>query len=420
VAICLAVAALVAGCSGGDHQSAAHELAADYSGSGPGTLIAAYPLPAVDARLRSAAALAARITYTSTSGIDDSHPEVSAAVFVPRDAPPPTGWPIIAFGHPSTGINKDCAPSRSPTLMGSSGAVTALLSGGYVVVVSDYQGLGLHDTYHPYLDSTTVGLNLIDSVFATRRLVPTASLEWVAVGMSQGGQAAWAADELADNAGQGLHLLGAVSVSPLADILGLADVAVTGELTPPQRLALQGYLASLKKEYPDFNLDDYRRGMIRDRWDVLSACQGAAALRRAKLADQISADDLRPAGPTAADLLRGFLQKTNLPQGPTAAPMLVVYGGRDALIPAAWTERALGRACQMGDEIQIEREPQNGSVDIDTSGARAWIKDRFAGAPARDDCASLAARTQLPVPAAASNSQQIERSTDVSPPSRAR
>jgi hypothetical protein len=100
--------------------------------------------------------------------------------------------------------------------------------------------------------------------------------------------------------------------------------------------------------------------------------------------------------------------------------MLVVYGGQDALIPAVWTERALGRACQMGDEIQIERAPQNGSVDIDTSGALAWIKDRFTGAPARDDCASLAPRTQLSVREATSNPQQIESSTDAPPPSRDR
>jgi len=88
-----------------------------------------------------------------------------------------------------------------------------------------------------------------------------------------------------------------VSVSPAADIEGLADAAMNGQLTTAQKLALQAYLASLKREYPDFALDDYRRGMVRDQWDVFSACQGPATTERTKLADRLGADDLRPTSP---------------------------------------------------------------------------------------------------------------------------
>jgi len=389
----LAVCAVSSACGGAAEHAQETKLAADFSGSGPGTLDDARTLTGVESRLADATSLSARITYTSTSGIDDSHPEVTAAVFVPRGAPPQGGWPIVTFGHPPTGIGHDCAPSRSPTLMGASTTVADLVNAGYVVTVSDYQGLGLDNTYHPFLDSTTVGFNLIDSVFATRRLVPTTSVDWIAFGVSQGGQAAWAADELAENAGQGLHLVGAVSVSPAADIEGLADAAMNGQLTTAQKLALQAYLASLKREYPDFALDDYRHGIVRDQWDVFSACQGPATTERTKLADRLGADDLRPANPAAAQTLRGYLQKTNLPQGPTAAPMLVVYGGRDPLIPPDWTERAVHRACVMGDAIELDLQRGKSSSDIDTSSAFAWMRDRFAGAPARDDCPSLSAAT---------------------------
>jgi Secretory lipase len=386
--LCVTLWTVLTACScAGHHETRGERLTADFSGSGPGHLDDARTLPNVDQRLHDAASLAARITYTSSSGVDDSHPRVTAAVFVPRGVPPRRGWPIVAFGHPATGIQHDCAPSQSPRLMESSIATAvALLTAGYVVTISDYQGLGLDQTYHPYLDSTTVGDNLIDSVFATRRLVPTTTIDWVAVGISQGGQAAWAANELVENAGRGLNLLGSVSVSPAADIEGLADAAEGGQLTKEQKLALTAYLASLKKENPDFNLDDYRRGIARDKWDMLLACQGPGDQEPAKVADQITADDLRPSGPAAADTLRGFVHKTNLPQGPTAAPMFVVYGGQDPLIPAAWTERALDRACRMGDAIHIEMQPDKGSADIGMSSAFAWIRDRFTGVPATDDC----------------------------------
>jgi pimeloyl-ACP methyl ester carboxylesterase len=361
-------------------------LNADLSGSGPGTLDDAVTLPDVDPALRSASSLAARITYRSSSGIDDSPTQVTAAVFVPLGAPPPQGWPIVALGHPATGIQHDCAPSQSPTLLGSEGAVLSLLQAGYVVTISDYQGLGLGTTYHPFLDSSTVGVNLIDSVFAARRLVTTTSIQWIALGLGQGGEAAWAANELSDNAGRGLDLLGAVSLSPAADLTGLGDAAVTGTLTTEQKLALQWYLAALKNEYPDVNLDDYRRGVVGDKWDVLSACQRSADPERASVAEQIPADDLRPSSLPAADGLRGFLQKTNLPQGPTAAPMLVIYGDDDPLIPAAWTERALNRACKMGDTIAIETAPDTGYADPDMPAALGWMKDLAAGNAARDDC----------------------------------
>jgi pimeloyl-ACP methyl ester carboxylesterase len=391
VLLMLTVCVVSSACGGASDHAQETKLAADFSGSGPGTLDDARTLPGVEPRLADAASLSARITYTSTSGINDSHPKVSAAVFVPKGTPPQGGWPIVAFGHPPTGINHDCGPSGSATLMGVSTTVADLLNAGYVVTVSDYQGLGLDETYHPFLDSTTVGFNLIDSVFAARRLVPTTSVDWIAFGVSQGGQAAWAADELAENAGQGLHLVGAVSVSPAADIEGLADAAMNGGLTSAQKLALQAYLASLQREYPDFALDDYRRGMVREQWDVLAACQGPQATERTKLADRLGADDLRPASPAAAQTLRGYLQKTNLPQGPAAAPMLVVYGASDPLIPPAWTERAVHRACLMGDAIDLDVQPDTASKDIDMSAAFAWIRDRFNGAPARDDCPSLRA-----------------------------
>jgi pimeloyl-ACP methyl ester carboxylesterase len=389
----LAVCAVSSACAGAADHTQETKLTADFSGSGPGTLDDARTLTGVEPRLADAASLSARITYTSTSGIDDSHPEVTAAVFVPRGTPPQGGWPIVAFGHPPTGIAHDCAPSRSPTLLGASTTVADLVNAGYVVAVSDYQGQGLDNTYHPFLDSTTVGFNLIDAVFATRRLVHTTSVNWIAFGISQGGQAAWAADELADNAGQGLHLVGAVSVSPAADIEGLADAAMNGQLTTAQKLALQAYLTSLKREYQDFALDDYRRGLVRDQWDAFSACQEPGATERTRLAERLGADDLRPASTAAAQTLQGYLQKTNLPQGPTAAPMLVQNGDRDPLIPPDWTERAVHRACMMGDTIELDLQPDKSPTDIDMSPAFAWMRDRFDGLPARDDCPSLTAAT---------------------------
>ncbi|MGV0802781.1 lipase, partial [Mycolicibacterium elephantis] len=72
-------------------------LDADYSGAGqePGALSEATSLPTIDRRLRALASTAARIQYTSTSGITGGLTEVSGSVFAPKGQPPEGGWPIV-------------------------------------------------------------------------------------------------------------------------------------------------------------------------------------------------------------------------------------------------------------------------------------------------------------------------------------
>ncbi len=405
VMACLALVAgiAVSGCSKNappqQEPSAATgmHLDADYSGAGqePGALSDATTLPTIDRRLRAATSLAARIEYTSTSGVTGGTEQVTGTVFVPPGKPPEGGWPIVAYAHATTGIEPECAPSLSPTLLKSSTVVTTLVKAGFVVTMPDYQGLGLDKTYHPYLDATTAGYNVIDAVRATRKLVPQASIRWVGLGLSQGGQATWAANELAANYNGGLALVGTVSLSPAADITGFADAAAAGQLTSEQAPAMPLILSWLKKAHPDLNLDDYRRGIVADKWDTLLACSGPKAAERDKITSQITADDLRPSTPAAVDTLRGYLQKMSLPQGPAASPMLVIYGGKDNLVPSPWTDHALTSACGMGDVIDILTQPDKGHSDIDVSSAFGWINDRFKGVPAPNSCLSFTASQRL-------------------------
>jgi acetyl esterase/lipase len=392
------------------------DLHPDTTGSGqvPGALSAATSLPTVDRRLKSASALAARIEYTSTSGVTNALTRVSATVFVPKGKPPDGGWPVIAYGHGTAGSRPECAPSLSPTLLGSSVPVTALVRAGYVVTLPDYQGLGMNQTYHPFLDSTTAGYNVIDAVRATRHLVPETGDRWMAIGVSQGGQAAWAANELNRDYGNGLNLLGSVSLSPPTDITAFADLAETGGLTAEQQSALRAILEGLRHGYPDFRIDDYRHGVVAQNWDILNACAGPDLKKRADLATQVGPDDLKPSSPEAVDALRAHLQQMGLPQRPSSAPMLVIYGGKDDLVLPEWTDRALHAACGMGDVIDIQFQPDKGHSDLDVSLAFSWIADRFKDRPAPNSCEGLVASAQSEVSDGADASEiETEQATPV-------
>ncbi|MGI9126464.1 MAG: alpha/beta hydrolase, partial [Mycobacterium sp.] len=377
------------------------------------------PVPADAAAVR-------RFTYVSRSAIDDSGTRVTGTVFVPRGDAPQGGFKVVAYGKPIAGGTADCT-ATSPE---ASAVIESLLRAGYVVTVPDYQGLGNPSggkpIYHPFLDSTTAGYNLIDAVRATKNLLPDTSPIWVAAGAGLGGQAAWALNELADNYGF-QHLRGTVSVSPAADVTGLADAAAEGTLTPEQQRLYIAYLAALSAEYPgQFHLDDFRRGAARQNWDLLAGCRPADDAARAAAAAQVTPDDLRPAGPEALATLRGYLHKTTLPQGPAQQPMLVIYGDRDPLIPPDWTEGALARACGMKDAITIRREPEPA---IDTA-ALDWIASRLREEPVPNDCPAFSADHPAPppvsvppppestpaatVPAPAAESGAVSRGRDVS------
>lgn len=364
-------------------------LPADLSGSGPGTLITASTMPTLDRRLTGVTSVAAKVTYASTSGVTNQPTRVTGTVFAPKGTPPDGGWPIVAYGHPTTGVMPGCGPSSSPNLANLSSTVLSLVNAGYVVAMSDYQGLGDDSTYHPYLDATTEGYNLIDSVRAARKVVADTSNRWASFGVSQGAQAAWAANELSPQYGAGLQLVGSASVSPALDISRFADDAANRELSKDQEPTYVALLAALKNQSPDLDLDDYRRGIVKDEWNALLQCDFAKADERTGIIERITPDDLVPSSTAATDALRNSLRAKSLPRGALATPALVLYGGQDVLLPPAWTDGALQRACELGDVVRIDLQPDRGHSDVDVSPVLGWIADRFAGDPAPNSCQSF-------------------------------
>lgn len=369
------------------------------------TLISADPLRPADPAIDAEAESMWRVNYVSRSGVDDTRTKVTGFVYRPRLAAPQGGYHVVAFGPAAGGSTPECAQSPEDAARASA-AVGALLKAGYVVAVPDYQGLGNPSDgprlYHPALDSTTAGYNLIDAVRAAKNLIPDTSPIWAAAGDRQGGQAAWALNELADNYGLE-SLRGTVSISPIADLDDLADAAANGTLTPEQQGMYMSYVSALATQYPGrFHIDDYRRGAAKQNWDLLQGCSSSDQAARAAARAAVTPDDLRPATPEALAVLRTFLQKTTLPMGPAQQPMLVMFDDRDLLTPSAWTERALSRACAMNDRITIRRQSDPASdtpaTPVLDAEALDWIATSLREQPVPDDCAEFLAAHPPPPP----------------------
>lgn len=358
---------------------------AELNGSEPGSVLQATTLPLVMRKWEGRGLQAARVVYRSTSGDDMSPTIVSGSVFVPNGNAPDGGWPVVSLGHATLGIDTPCAPSLDAGLLGFLRYVNVFTGMGYAVALADFQGLGAKGI-HPYSDSRTAGLNMIDAVRALRHTFPDVSDRWVAFGDSQGAGASWAADEQAKDYAPELKLLGALAASPPADMTGIVKKAQDGTLTSEQRGVIQAMIESLARLHPDLNRDDFRTAGAKHYWNVLTDCSPANAYARSQAVGGVGPRDFAPKTPAAADRLRELLTNWALPQKPLSEPLYVYYGGKDPFIDAAWTTAAIQRACALGGSITIQYDPDGGHNPSDALDAIQWMTDRFEGKPAKNDC----------------------------------
>lgn len=324
-----------------------------------------------------------RILYRSTDTSGKAN-VVSGTVFEPEGTPPEGGWPVLALGHGSTGINTNCAPSLTGNLYGLARLVTTYLRAGMAVTLADFAGLGSDSGPHPYLDPYSAARTMIDSVRAIRQVYPQVSTTWVTYGISQGAGASWAADEMAASYAPDLRLKGAVAQVPPTSKVPVVDLAAAGALTKEQQGSLQWMEESLARRNPDMNRDDYRRGGLAQHWDALSACAEASV--REQAVAWISAPDFVPASPAATARLRELIQQMALPKAALTAPLLVLYGGQDKFNEPAWTAASIRDQCVLGGSVTVDLQPTAGHGTVNTGGILPYLTDRLAGSPVRDDC----------------------------------
>lgn len=187
-----------------------------------------------------------RITYKSQDG-KGKPIVVSGMVSVPRGKAPKGGWPVLSWGHGTTGFADVCAPSAqgtgglaSPGYLGVMNEfVDHWVAKGYAVARTDYEGLGTPGG-HTYMNAVSASNTLTDIVRAARQLDKKIGKTWVTAGHSQGGQAVVAAATWAPKRAPELNLVGAVSIAPGG--VGLAQTPAWVRSAPPGSEAIQHYI----------------------------------------------------------------------------------------------------------------------------------------------------------------------------------
>lgn len=394
------------------------------------TLKAEGPLGTVLAKEEVATAIpnaqAWRIAYVS-SDVAGNRTISTGLVIAPKGDAPAGGRPILAWAHGTTGTAQNCGPSQvlDPAqdlneyfLIGGTSwtdfgvpAANEFIAKGYVLVATDYQGLG-GGGMHQYAMAASNGRDVINSVRAAGSMGLSGDARHAAVyGWSQGGGATIAAASLKDYIGEtgtafdGISFVGFVAMAP-------QDVAV---LIPPgatEDAAANKMMAELATAFSDtvFNFTHYAMSM----WampaafpelkftDIFTA-DGAAKLDEifAKKCMHAAADTIsfamgdtfksaiKPQPDNAAAWVKALARASVEPVEPVA-PVIVYFGNKDVTVNPVMGAMYQKQMCGMGGNVTRVQLPGDQSHFTTPPTAQPlfvpWIEDRFAGKALENGC----------------------------------
>ncbi|MBC8013219.1 MAG: alpha/beta fold hydrolase [Methyloceanibacter sp.] len=329
-----------------------------------------------------------RILYRST-GLKGEPIAVSGAIFIPPGAPPAGGRNVIAWAHPTSGVVEACAPSLMPDVSGMIWGLAGMLKQGYVVVATDYPGLGVPGQIHPYLIGVSEGRAVLDSVRAARALPRSGASNRFAVwGHSQGGHASLYTGELAASYAPDLKLVGVAAAAPATYLVELFDAdksSSTGkELTA---MALYSWSKLYKQPATGLVQPGAMGAFERMAHDCIESVAEFAAIEKAE--KPLEHQQFLKVDPTEVEPWRGIMQRNTPGQMPAGAPVFIAQGTADTTVPPQITKRFGNALCKQGTRVSfilLNGVSHTFAAKNSVGPALAWMGDRFRGAPAPSDC----------------------------------
>lgn len=298
-------------------------------------------------------AIAWRVLYRSTD-VGGAAIGVSGIVVAPTRPAPEGGWPIVSWGHPTTGAYGRCAPSTGidPFLLVE--GLHELLDAGYVVAATDFPGMGA-DGPPSYLIGVSEGNSVLDAARAARALPDAQAGSRVLLwGHSQGGQAVLFAAQGAQSYAPELELLGVAAAAPaveLAELLEDHHADVSGVTIGAY--AFDAYQRVYGAEDPSVELGS-----------ILTPAGQAVLPQMAPLCLLTHVEELhRIATPVLGKFLAADPSTTepwatllaqNTPGGaPVGVPMLIAQGDTDELVRPATTAEYVDKLCASGEHVEF-------------------------------------------------------------------
>jgi hypothetical protein len=258
-----------------------------------------------------------------------------------------------------------------------------LLRRGYVLVMSDYQGLGTPGG-HPYPDNDLAAKASLDAVRAARNFAPAqAGARLADYGRSQGAAVAIWVAKIARTYAPELQVLGGIAQAPAVDRLGLQ---VEHMKVPAMGAYIVAEAAGTVVSHPELRLRDLLTTHGLELLATLQdGCADLFAATRNDMEPVARPEALAPGQPwrkalDADDDLSGM---------PSNSPLLIIQGDKDVDVPPALTRGVVDGLCSQNAVVEY-REYQG--LDHFTAAypiwevVPDWFDARFAGKPAERTC----------------------------------
>ncbi|WP_241665731.1 lipase family protein [Prescottella subtropica] len=293
------------------------------------------------------------ITYASQNAQGDPV-VVSGTVSIPSGDAPEGGFPVISWAHGTTGVSDICAPSADTIdgfahdyLAGVDRTLDKYIADGYVVVRTDYVGMGTPGG-HPYMDGGTEANAVVDIVRASRALDDSVGTQWYAMGHSQGGHAAvFTAAQGPDRAPE-LDLRGAIAIAPGNDISTTPQYLSAGTPEVAPALAfLPLILLGAEAADPSIVADDY---VTPEAQVLLTAARTSCVGQIRDVIGQVPPDKAFAPGVDLGKLTE-YLQAQAPGRLTPTVPTLVLQGTSDLLVTEAMSSSLVESLCSNGGEV---------------------------------------------------------------------
>jgi pimeloyl-ACP methyl ester carboxylesterase len=379
----LAALCMLAGADAANAQTAFYRAPASEAAGAPGTLVRQEVIDGAPL-----GATAYRVLYRST-GLDDKPLLVSGVVIVPAGDPPPGGRPIVAWAHPTSGVVPRCAPSLAIFLFEQIQGLRSFVRDGYVVAATDYPGLGTAGP-HPYLVGASEARAVLDSVRVAGSLPGAGGgKKFVVWGHSQGGHAALFTGLIAKTYAPELDLLGVAAAAPATDLATLMNDDI--DSVGGKNITAMTLWSWQRVFHADMDKVVDPRAMPAINQLAQECIEGPFDLRRRQLTEQpLQQYFLTTKHPSDVEPWHGLLAENSPGALPPEIPVLLAQGTDDVIIHPKVTEDYEARLCHSGSKVRMLLMSNIGhgrAAQASTQAMLEWTSDRFAGAPAPDDCA---------------------------------
>jgi acetyl esterase/lipase len=371
-------------CLSGKPAKALYDVSPGEIPGRPGTIIRIWPLegggPGMGGQGNSF-----RILYRSTSPSGEPIP-VSGAIFFPSGPAPAGGRNIIAWAHPTSGVVPPCAPSLMPDVGGMMWNLGNMVGAGYIVVATDYPGLGT-DGIHPYLIGESEARAVLDSVRAARDMPNTgASNRFVVWGHSQGGHAALYTGEIAARYAPELKLYGVAAAAPATYLVTLFD----DDAKTSQDLVAMSVLSWTRlKGVPVTNVVEPQDMSAFER-TAKDCIESVAEFEKIEKDESpLTRGQYLKVDPATAEPWKGIMVDNSPGRSRAGAPVFIAQGTADTTVNPEVTKRFAESLCAQGTPVSFMELPGVSHVFAARDSANAalrWMTERFRGAPPPSDC----------------------------------